>query len=78
MDGQVPSELPNVPNGVQQVVINVNDNNFSDIFPQEQVELIVRLKNARKRSADDDDTTSRPHTPFAWTTVYERVENHSI
>ncbi|KAF9986097.1 hypothetical protein BGZ75_002216, partial [Mortierella antarctica] len=55
MDGQVPSELPNVLNGVQQVVINVNDNNFSDIFPQEQVELIVRLKNARKRSADDDD-----------------------
>ncbi|KAG9321643.1 hypothetical protein KVV02_005441 [Mortierella alpina] len=51
-----PSELPKVPSGVQQVVINVNDNNFSDIFPQEQVKFIDRLKNARKRSADDDDS----------------------
>ncbi|KAK3806213.1 MAG: hypothetical protein J3R72DRAFT_499657 [Linnemannia gamsii] len=51
-----PSELPKDPSGVQQVVINISDNNFSDIFPQEHVEFIDRLKNARKRSADDDDS----------------------
>ncbi|KAG0196539.1 hypothetical protein BGX28_010002 [Mortierella sp. GBA30] len=41
--------------GVQQVVINVGDDNFSDIFPKEHVEFIDRLKNAGKRSAGDDD-----------------------
>ncbi|KAH7028688.1 hypothetical protein BKA57DRAFT_511480 [Linnemannia elongata] len=51
-----PSELPKDPSGVQQVVINVSDNNFGVIFPQEHVEFIDRLKNARKRSADDDDS----------------------
>jgi hypothetical protein len=51
-----PSELPKDPSGVQQVVINVSDDNFGDIFPQEHVEFIDRLKNARKRSADDDDS----------------------
>ncbi|KAK3838749.1 MAG: hypothetical protein JOS17DRAFT_813362 [Linnemannia elongata] len=30
----VPSELPKDPSGVQQVVINVSDNNFGDIFPE--------------------------------------------
>ncbi|KAG0365752.1 hypothetical protein BGX24_003976 [Mortierella sp. AD032] len=50
------SELPKDPSGVQQVVINVNDNNFGDIFPQEHVEFIDRLKNARKRFANDDDS----------------------
>ncbi|KAF9369458.1 hypothetical protein CPB97_003587, partial [Podila verticillata] len=51
-----PSELPKDPSGVQQVMINVNDNNFGDIIPQEHVEFIDRLKNARKRSADNDDS----------------------
>ncbi|KAI8355057.1 hypothetical protein B0O80DRAFT_52621 [Mortierella sp. GBAus27b] len=46
-----PSELPKDLSGVQQVVINVSDDNFGDIFPQEHVEFIDRLKNARKRSA---------------------------
>ncbi|KAG0216205.1 hypothetical protein BGX31_000650, partial [Mortierella sp. GBA43] len=50
------SELPMDPSGVQQVVINVSDDNFGDIFPKDHVEFIDRLKNARKRSADDDDT----------------------
>ncbi|KAG9319051.1 hypothetical protein KVV02_002114 [Mortierella alpina] len=51
-----PSEVPKDCSGVQQVVINVSDNNFGDIFPQEHVEFIDRLKNARKRSADNDDS----------------------
>ncbi|KAF9974931.1 hypothetical protein BGZ75_000671 [Mortierella antarctica] len=51
-----PSEVPKDSSGVQQVVINVSDNNFGDIFPQEHVEFINRLKNARKRSADNDDS----------------------
>ncbi|KAF9079378.1 hypothetical protein BGX23_004232 [Mortierella sp. AD031] len=50
------SELPKDPSGVQQVVINISDENFGDIFPKEHVEFIDRLKNARKRSADDDDS----------------------
>ncbi|KAG0071070.1 hypothetical protein BGZ89_011709 [Linnemannia elongata] len=50
------SELPKDPSGVQQVVINISDNNFSDIFPQEHVEFIDRHKNARKRSSNDDDS----------------------
>jgi hypothetical protein len=49
----VPSELPEEPSGVQQVVINIGDENFGDIFPKEHVEFIDRLKNARKRSADE-------------------------
>ncbi|KAG0309903.1 hypothetical protein BGZ99_000752 [Dissophora globulifera] len=32
------SELPKDVSGVQQVVINVSDNNFSDIFPKEHVQ----------------------------------------
>ncbi|KAF8927125.1 hypothetical protein BGZ47_002331, partial [Haplosporangium gracile] len=43
-----PSELPKDLSGVQQVVINVSDDNFSNIFPKEHVEYIDRLKNARK------------------------------
>ncbi|KAF8926898.1 hypothetical protein BGZ47_002487 [Haplosporangium gracile] len=50
------SELPKDPTGVQQVVINVSDDNFGGIFPKEHVEFIDRLKNARKRSADDNDS----------------------
>ncbi|KAI8345729.1 hypothetical protein B0O80DRAFT_431395 [Mortierella sp. GBAus27b] len=50
------SELPKDPSGVQQVVISVSDDNFGAIFPKEHVEFIDRLQNARKRSADDDDT----------------------
>jgi hypothetical protein len=42
----VPSELPKDPSGVQQVVINVSDDNFGDIFPQEHMEFIDRLKKA--------------------------------
>ncbi|KAF9109972.1 hypothetical protein BGX30_008176, partial [Mortierella sp. GBA39] len=49
------SELPKDPSGVQQVVINISDDNFGDIFPQEHVEFIDRLKNAGKRSAGDED-----------------------
>ena len=52
----VPSKLPEDPSGVQQVVINIGDEILSDIFPKEHVEFIDRLKNARKRSADDDDS----------------------
>ncbi|KAG9065969.1 hypothetical protein KI688_002266 [Linnemannia hyalina] len=51
-----PSELPKGPSGVQKVVINISDDYFSDIFLQEHVEFIDRLKNARKRSVDDDDS----------------------
>ncbi|OAQ22280.1 hypothetical protein K457DRAFT_1825616 [Linnemannia elongata AG-77] len=51
-----PSELPKDSSGVQQVVINVSDNNFGVIFPQEHVEFIDRLKNARKRSVEDNDS----------------------
>jgi len=50
-----PSDLPEDPSGVQQVIINVSDSNFGDIFPKEHVQFIDRLKNARKRSVDDDD-----------------------
>ncbi|KAG0060267.1 hypothetical protein BGZ89_012410 [Linnemannia elongata] len=50
------SELPKDSSGVQQVVINVSDENFGDIFPKEHVEFIDRLKNARKRSAEDNDS----------------------
>lgn len=50
------SELPKDESGVQQVVINVSDDNFRDIFPKDHVEFIDRLKNARKRSADNDDS----------------------
>ena len=49
------SELEQDESGVQQVVINVNDDNFGDIFPKDHVEFIDRLKNARKRSANNDD-----------------------
>jgi len=48
-------KVPEDPSGVQQVVINVNDNNFGAIFPKEQVEFIDQLKNARKRTADRND-----------------------
>jgi len=56
-----PSELPKVPSGVQQVVINVGDDNFGDVFPREHVEFIERLKNVGKRSAEngDDDGDDR-------------------
>ena len=40
------SELPKDPSGVQQVVVNVSDDNFGDIFPKEHVEFIDRFKNA--------------------------------
>ncbi|KAF9381047.1 hypothetical protein CPB97_007977 [Podila verticillata] len=49
--------LPNVTldaSGVQQVVINVGDSNFGEIFPKEHVEFIDRLKIVGKRSAEDD------------------------
>ncbi|KAG9062139.1 hypothetical protein KI688_006471 [Linnemannia hyalina] len=52
-----PSELPKDPSGVQQVVINVSDDNFGDFFPKEHVEFIDRLKDARKPSADDEDSS---------------------
>ncbi|KAK5827717.1 hypothetical protein F5H01DRAFT_362178 [Linnemannia elongata] len=51
-----PSELPKDSSGVQQVVINISDNNFGHIFPQEHVEFIDRHKNTRKRSSNDDDS----------------------
>ncbi|KAG0329172.1 hypothetical protein BG000_000169 [Podila horticola] len=56
------SDLPKDPSGVQQVVINISDDNFGDIFPQEHVEFIDRLKNARKRSADDDDSNDEDYS----------------
>ncbi|KAI8595060.1 hypothetical protein EDD21DRAFT_425759 [Dissophora ornata] len=50
--------------GVQQVVINVSDNNFGEIFPKDHVEFIDRLKNTGKRSVgdvdgDDDDRSKK-------------------
>ncbi|KAF9372668.1 hypothetical protein CPC16_002304 [Podila verticillata] len=49
------SELQKDESGVQQVVINVSDGSLGDIFPKEHVEFIDRLKNVRKRSAEDND-----------------------
>ncbi|KAF9922982.1 hypothetical protein BGZ65_009206, partial [Modicella reniformis] len=50
------SKLPALPDATldasQQVVINVSDNNFSEIFPKDHVEFIDRLKNC---SVEDDD-----------------------
>ncbi|KAF9113340.1 hypothetical protein BGX30_006972, partial [Mortierella sp. GBA39] len=43
------SELPVDTSGVRQVIINVGDDNFGDIFPRSI------LKNAGKRSAGDED-----------------------
>ncbi|ORZ17578.1 hypothetical protein BCR41DRAFT_50925 [Lobosporangium transversale] len=40
------SELPKDASGVQQVVINISDDNFGNVFPKEHVEFIDRLKNA--------------------------------
>ncbi|KAG0360509.1 hypothetical protein BG005_010533 [Podila minutissima] len=66
------SKLPEVPpttmdtSGVQQVVINIGDNNFSKIFPEEHVEFIDRIKNVGKRSAEgdnDDDGDARTKKP---------------
>ncbi|KAF9122932.1 hypothetical protein BGW39_009390 [Mortierella sp. 14UC] len=42
--------------GVQQVVIRVSDTNFAQIFPNEHVKFIDRLKNVGKRAADDIDS----------------------
>lgn len=50
------SDLPKVTSGVQQVVINVGNDNFGEIFPKDHVEFIDRLKNVGKRSAGDDDS----------------------
>ncbi|KAF9177540.1 hypothetical protein BGZ51_008655 [Haplosporangium sp. Z 767] len=47
------SDLPRDAGGVQQVVINVGDYNFADIFPREHVEFIDRLKTVAKRNAAD-------------------------
>lgn len=51
--------------GVQQVVINVGDHNFGNIFPKDHVEFIDRLKNAGKRTANesgsDDESCSKRH-----------------
>ncbi|KAF9954072.1 hypothetical protein BGZ72_004934 [Mortierella alpina] len=56
------SDLPKDTSGVQQVVINIGDNNFGDIFPKEHVEFIDRLKNAGKRSADDSESDGESHS----------------
>ncbi|KAF9386563.1 hypothetical protein CPC16_007477, partial [Podila verticillata] len=48
------SELPKDTSDVQQVIVNVGDENFGDIFPKEHVKFIDRLKNSGKRNADDD------------------------
>jgi hypothetical protein len=56
------SELQKDDSGVQQVVINVGDDNFGSIFPKEHVEFIDRLKNARKRSADDANSDDNDQT----------------
>lgn len=50
------SDLPQDTSGVQQVLINVGDDYFGDIFPREHVEFTDRLKNARKSSADDGES----------------------
>ncbi|KAI8594419.1 hypothetical protein EDD21DRAFT_421759 [Dissophora ornata] len=59
------SNLPEDSSGVQQVIINIGDDNFGDIFPKEHVEFIDRLKNAAKRTADDcdsdDENRSKKH-----------------
>ncbi|KAF9916671.1 hypothetical protein FBU30_001209 [Linnemannia zychae] len=56
------SELPKDSSGVQQVVINIGDDNFGDIFPQDHVEFIDRLKNARKRVANNDENDDEDYT----------------
>ncbi|KAF9122191.1 hypothetical protein BGX30_002142 [Mortierella sp. GBA39] len=45
--------------GVQQVLIRVSNTTFNQIFPKEHVGFIGRLKNARKRSADDEDSDDK-------------------
>lgn len=50
------SDLPKDTSGVQQVVINVGDDNFGDIFTMDHVEFINR-KNAGKRSTGDYDSS---------------------
>ncbi|KAG0033509.1 hypothetical protein BGZ82_006086 [Podila clonocystis] len=50
------SDLSKETSGVQQVLINVGDDIFGDSFLREHVEFTDRLKNARKHSADDDDS----------------------
>jgi len=40
------SELPMDPSGVQQVVINLSDDNFGDIFPKDHVEFIEKCSRA--------------------------------
>ncbi|KAF9968657.1 hypothetical protein BGZ65_012614, partial [Modicella reniformis] len=57
------------PSGVQQVAINVSDDNFGDIFPKDRVEFIDRLKNARKRFADDDGTKMKAAPKSRGTTL---------
>ncbi|OAQ27034.1 hypothetical protein K457DRAFT_21671 [Linnemannia elongata AG-77] len=52
---ETPSGLPKDPSGVQQVVISMSDNKFSEIFLKDHVEFTDQLKNARKRSADDNE-----------------------
>ncbi|KAG0020156.1 hypothetical protein BGZ81_009448 [Podila clonocystis] len=46
--------LPKDTGGVQQVVINVGDDNFCEIFPKKHVEFIDWLKNVATRSTEDD------------------------
>lgn len=45
-----PSDLLKDSNGVHQVVINVGNDNFGEIYPKEHVEFIGRPKNAGKHS----------------------------
>ncbi|KAF8923384.1 hypothetical protein BGZ58_003018 [Dissophora ornata] len=51
---------------VQQVVINVGDHNFGNIFPKDHVEFINRLKNAGEKrtateSGSEDESCSKKH-----------------
>lgn len=55
------SKLPALPdvavdaNGVQKVVINVNNINFGKILPKDHVDFIDRQKPIGKRCANDND-----------------------
>ncbi|KAI1302691.1 hypothetical protein EDD11_005567 [Mortierella claussenii] len=72
-------KLPTLPlstldvSGVQQVVVNISDNNFGEIFPEEHVKFIDRLKNLGKRSAiddeyDEDDRSKKQRSLFVFPT----------
>lgn len=66
------SKLPALPDvtldasGLRQVVINVGDNNFGNIFRKDHEEFIDRLKNVGKYSAGDDESDGGDRSKKQW------------